>query len=69
MLVRGTKPINLCVEHRLYGSDASKAEVSRIKEAGGWVSDGRVCGIISVSRAFGDIEFKNGRFQLLEVRH
>lgn len=25
---------------------------------GGWVDDGRVCGVLAVSRAFGDAEFK-----------
>eukprot|EP00756_Hemistasia_phaeocysticola_P002937 Hpha_TRINITY_DN11969_c0_g1::TRINITY_DN11969_c0_g1_i1::g.20460::m.20460/K14803/PTC2_3; protein phosphatase PTC2/3 len=34
------------------------AEEARIEEAGGWVSMGRVNGILSVARAFGDAEFK-----------
>ena len=33
-------------------------EKERIKVAGGWVAGGRVCGILGVSRSFGDIEFK-----------
>jgi hypothetical protein len=33
-------------------------ETARIKAAGGWVYDGRVCNVLAVSRAFGDWEFK-----------
>ena len=33
---------------------------------GGWVTQERVCGILAVSRAFGDYEFKGGRSELLE---
>lgn len=30
----------------------------RPQGVGGWVDDGRVCGVLAVSRAFGDAEFK-----------
>ena len=44
---------------RRYGGGAVAArELERIKQAGGWVNDGRVLGILAVSRAFGDLEFK-----------
>lgn len=37
-------------------------------QAGGWVDDGRVCGILAVSRAFGDPEFKGSGLQQLLQR-
>lgn len=44
-----------------------KSEVERVKAAGGWIHDGRVCNILAVSRAFGDWEFKGrGLIRLLE---
>ncbi|TQD69156.1 hypothetical protein C1H46_045311 [Malus baccata] len=58
--------------HRPYGSNkASLQEIKRIREEGGWlgyvmttciwrlqISNGRICGDIAVSRAFGDMRFK-----------
>jgi len=38
-------------------------EMKRIKAAGGFVDDGRVSGIIAVSRAIGDWEYKNPGLQ------
>lgn len=38
-------------------------ELKRIKAAGGFVDDGRVSGIIAVSRAIGDWEYKNPALQ------
>jgi protein phosphatase 1A len=32
--------------------------MARVKAAGGWIGDGRVCDVLAVSRAFGDWEFK-----------
>ncbi|CAN6443539.1 unnamed protein product [Victoria cruziana] len=53
--------------HRPYGnSKSSLQEIKRIREAGGWVVDGRICGDISVSRAFGDIRFKTKKNEMLE---
>ena len=44
---------------RLYGTGpAVEAEVARVEASGGWVSDGRVCDVLAVSRAFGDRQFK-----------
>ena len=55
VLCRGGVAVDLTTEHRVYGkSAAASAEASRVKEAGGWLDDGRVCGVLAVSRAFGD---------------
>jgi serine/threonine protein phosphatase PrpC len=45
---------------------AGAAEIARIIAAGGWVKDGRALGVLSVSRGFGDHEFKAGRQQFLK---
>lgn len=48
-------------------SRTAEAEIERVKSVGGWVSDGRVCDVLAVSRAFGDTQFKgNGLPSLLE---
>lgn len=53
-------------DHRPHGeSPEAKAEVKRIEKAGGWVSQGRVCGVIAVSRAFGNVNFKTRREQMM----
>lgn len=59
--------MDLCSDHRPYGnSKSSMAEVKRIQAAGGWVSHGRVCGSLSVSRAFGDVPFKSQKKKMIE---
>ncbi|CAA0830894.1 Protein phosphatase 2C 57 [Striga hermonthica] len=53
--------------HRPYGSkNVSLEEVKRIRKAGGWIVNGRICGDISVSRAFGDIRFKNKKNDMVK---
>jgi protein phosphatase 1A len=67
VLCRGDKPIELSADHRPTTMNASgRSEIKRVNDAGGWVTQSRVCGILAVSRAFGDYEFKGGRFELLE---
>eukprot|EP00850_Spirogloea_muscicola_P014922 SM000110S18929 [mRNA] locus=s110:288993:291017:- [translate_table: standard] len=59
VLAAGDDVHELVDDHRpAGGSDAGVAEAARIKDAGGWVSGGRVCGSLAVSRAFGDVEYK-----------
>ncbi|TYH98046.1 hypothetical protein ES332_A12G282800v1 [Gossypium tomentosum] len=53
--------------HRPYGSNkVSLQEIRRIREAGGWISNGRICGDIAVSRAFGDTRFKTKKNEMLK---
>ncbi|KAK6926029.1 PPM-type phosphatase-like domain [Dillenia turbinata] len=53
--------------HRPYGRNrVSLQEIRRIREAGGWISDGRICGEISVSRAFGDMRYKTKKNEMLQ---
>lgn len=55
---------------RVYGSNpVVDAEIARVEAAGGWVADGRVCDVIAVSRAFGDLQFKEeaGRREMLQT--
>ena len=67
ILVRDNKAIELTSDHRPVGScKTGRQEMDRVVRAGGWSVGGRVCGILAVSRAFGDYEFKGGRFDLLE---
>ncbi|KAL4458266.1 hypothetical protein ABPG75_013131 [Micractinium tetrahymenae] len=59
VLSRAGRAIDLSTEHRVWGKSATVlAEIERIESVGGWVDDGRVCGVLAVSRAFGDMEFK-----------
>eukprot|EP00210_Caulerpa_lentillifera_P005250 g5017.t1 len=60
VLCRNGQPINLTTEHRVYGkSSAVESEIQRVESVGGWIDDGRVCGLLAVSRAFGDCELKS----------
>ena len=71
VLCKGNRVVNLTAEHRPppYGlGEIAKREAQRIEAAGGWVDDGRICGILAVARGFGDREFKGaGRRVLLKV--
>lgn len=59
VLSRGGRAVDLSTEHRVWGKTPNVlAEINRIESVGGWVDDGRVCGVLAVSRAFGDMEFK-----------
>ncbi|KAM5557705.1 protein phosphatase 2C 57 [Rosa sericea] len=53
--------------HRPYGSNkVCLQEIKRIREAGGWIVNGRICGDIAVSRAFGDMRFKTKKNEMLK---
>eukprot|EP00262_Sarcandra_glabra_P019793 TRINITY_DN7620_c2_g1_i1.p1 TRINITY_DN7620_c2_g1~~TRINITY_DN7620_c2_g1_i1.p1 ORF type:complete len:379 (+),score=63.85 TRINITY_DN7620_c2_g1_i1:77-1213(+) len=67
VISRSGKAEVLTGPHRPYGNNkVSLQEIRRIREAGGWISDGRICGDISVSRAFGDMRFKTKKNEMLE---
>lgn len=66
VLGRKGRSIDLTNDHRPIGSsNVGRSEIARIIQSGGWVSQMRVCGILAVTRAFGDYEFKGGRHELL----
>lgn len=56
LLCRNFEPMPLSVDHKPSRADEQK----RIREAGGFVINGRVMGELAVSRAFGDVDFKKG---------
>lgn len=67
VLSRSGKAEVLTQPHRPYGSNkASLLEIRRIREAGGWILNGRICGDIAVSRAFGDSRFKTKKNEMLK---
>nr|AFK38537.1 unknown [Medicago truncatula] len=67
VLCRSGKPELLTSPHRPYGSNkASLQEIKRIREARGWITNGRICGDIAVSRAFGDMRFKTKKIEMLQ---
>ena len=59
MGLKNGKLIELSHDHK----PENDGEMKRIKEGGGFVEDGRVQGIIAVSRAIGDWEYKNPSLQ------
>ena len=69
LLVRaGGKHLEITNDHRPSKStSAGRAEADRVRATGGWVTDGRVLGLLAISRALGDYEFKGGRDELLKT--
>ncbi|XP_028790758.1 protein phosphatase 2C 57 isoform X1 [Neltuma alba] len=66
VLSRAGRAEELTSPHRPYGSNKfSLQEIKRIREAGGWIVNGRICGDIAVSRAFGDVRFKTKKNEML----
>ncbi|KAL5192606.1 Protein phosphatase 2C 57 [Glycine soja] len=67
VLCRSGKAEVLTSPHRPIGSNkTSLDEIRRVREAGGWISNGRICGDIAVSRAFGDVRFKTKKNEMLQ---
>jgi len=56
-LSRNKKAIELSEDHK----PDNAGEEARIKKAGGFVEEGRVKGILSLSRALGDLEYKTNK--------
>lgn len=54
VLARGTNAIEMSEDHK----PDNIGEMKRIQAAGGFVEDGRVRGVLSLSRALGDLEYK-----------
>jgi serine/threonine protein phosphatase PrpC/ribosome assembly protein YihI (activator of Der GTPase) len=54
VLSRAGEAVELSDDHKCTRED----EQLRVEAAGGWVSKSRLCGVIAVSRSFGDIEHK-----------
>lgn len=57
VLARGTKAVELSEDHK----PDNEGEKKRIEFAGGFVEDGRVNGSLSLSRALGDMEYKQNK--------
>lgn len=58
----GGTTLEVTRDHRPAGRGlGQQAEAARVLATGAWVADGRVMGVLAVSRAFGDFEFKDGR--------
>ena len=55
LATKSGKVIELSHDHK----PENPGELARVKAAGGFVEDGRVQGVIAVSRAIGDWEYKN----------
>lgn len=53
-MARGTNALEMSEDHK----PDNVGELKRIEAAGGFVEDGRVRGILSLSRALGDMEYK-----------
>ena len=54
VLARGTNALEMSQDHK----PDNVEELRRIEAAGGFVEEGRVRGILSLSRALGDLEYK-----------
>jgi serine/threonine protein phosphatase PrpC len=57
VLARGDKALDMSEDHK----PDNEGELKRIDAAGGFVEEGRVRGILSLSRALGDLEYKQNR--------
>lgn len=61
VLCRGTTTVSLTQDHK----PTDPEEESRILAAGGFVTDGRVNGCLNLSRAIGDMNYKQVRCAVL----
>ena len=54
VLCKGGRAVNMSEDHKPENS----GELSRIQRSGGFVEEGRVNGMLALSRALGDFEYK-----------
>jgi len=57
VMARGTNAVEMSEDHK----PDNTGELARIESAGGFVEEGRVRGILSLSRALGDLEYKQNK--------
>lgn len=58
------KAVELSRDHKI----SDKDEIERVIAAGGWITQGRLMGVLGVARSFGDIEYKTLKEKCWETK-